>query len=109
EIEIVVVADEDRARAVIVLYRPSNFLEDAGECFLFRNRRAQRMKRVDAGHREGRGLELRARKRLDMEAPALAGLQCAVALNLDQDGRDLEQRIGVRIEPAAFDVDDDGQ
>jgi hypothetical protein len=39
----------------------------------------------------------------------LAARDAAVAAHLNEHGRNLQQRIGLRIEPAGFDVDDDGE
>ena len=62
QIEVRVVTDQDRARAVVVLHRATDVLEQARQRFLLRNRRSQRMIRIDAVHRERRSFELRARE-----------------------------------------------
>ena len=79
------------------------------ERVLFRQRRAQRMKRIDAVHRERSGFEVRAFERPHMIGVRFAALQASVRAELDHDRGDFQQRIGGAIEAAGFDVDDHRQ
>ncbi len=108
QIEVGVVADQDRARAVVLLHRAPYFLEQPGQRFLLRDRRPQRMERIDAGDGQRRRFQLRAGERLDVKAPVFPGREPAVRLQLDQHRCNFQQRIRVRIEAAALDIDHDG-
>ncbi len=105
QIEERVVTHQHGARAVGGAHRAAHFAENPLQRILLGDRRPQRMMRIDAGHRERRGFQVRPRKRRDVVAMCFAAGQRAVAAHLDEHGGDLEQRVRLRVEAAGLDVD----
>ncbi len=102
-------ADQHGAPALLRLHGVAHLGEDSPERVLFRQRRSQRMPRVDAVHRERGGFEIRAFEGPYMIGVRLATMQPSVGSELDQHCRDFQQRIRGAIETAGFHVDDHRQ
>ena len=102
-------ADENRTPAAVGAYRVADLAEHPLQCIALRQRRAQRVVRVDPGDRERRRIEARAGERLHVEVVSGAALQCAVAVDVDEHGRDLQQCIGRGLKAAGFHIDRDRQ
>ena len=109
QIEERVVADEDRAVAALLLDLLADLLEQTAQRFGLVDRGAQRVKRIDARDLQRRRVETRSGKRLHEIAVPLGELEVAVRVEANQDRRDLEQRVGRRVEAAGLDVDDHGE
>ncbi len=109
EVERRIVADEHRAPTIGGAHRGAHFPENPLQRIALRNRRAQRVMRIDPVDRQRGRLDVRARKRLHVKRVALAAAKVAVRVKIDHHGRDLEQRIGRGIESARLDVHDDRQ
>jgi len=103
------VADEDRAVAALLLDLLAYLLEQRPQRLRLVDGGAQRVKRIDAGDLQRRGVEPRSRERLHDVAMPLGEREVAMRVESHEDRRDLEQRVGRRVESAGFDVDDDRQ
>ena len=109
QIEGRVVADQDRAAAAVGAHRVADFAEDALQRVALRQRRPQRMVRVDAGDRERQRIQAGALKGLHLIVMRGATLERAVGVHVDECRRDLEQGIGGGMKPAGFHIDRDRQ
>src|SRR5215472_8849529 len=75
EVEGGVVADENRAAAAAGAHRVADLAEDPLQRVALRDRRAQRVMRIDAGHRERLRVEARTRKGLHVKVMRRATAQ----------------------------------
>ena len=105
QIEGGVVANQDRTAAAIATHRMANLPEDSLQGVTFGQRRTQRVKGVDAGDRQGRGIEPSALEGLDVEVMGGTAFQQPLAVHVDEHRGDLEQRVGGGMKAAGFHVD----
>ncbi len=96
QVEERVVTHQHRARAFGEAHGVSDLLEDALQGVLLGNRGPQRVMRIDAVDGERSGLEIRPGERRHVIAVRLAARERAVAAHLDEHGRNLQQRVGLR-------------
>ena len=105
QIEGGIVADEDRAPALVGAHRVADLAEDSLQRVAFGQRRAQRMVRIDAGDRQRRRIEARAREGLHVVVVGGTAAQRAVGVHVDEHRRNLQQRVGRGVKAAALHID----
>ena len=98
-------ADEDGAAALVSAHRMAHLAEDSLQGVAFRQRRAQRVMRVDAGDRQCRRIESAAGEGLHVKMVRRAAPQHPLGVHVDEHDCDFEQRIGGSVEAAALHVD----
>ncbi|KAG0959733.1 hypothetical protein G6F31_011356 [Rhizopus arrhizus] len=105
EVEMGVVADQDRALAAVLLHRGTHRDEDVVQCrFLFLGQ-PDRVVEDDAGHFQRLRIDLQALGRHHGCAGGLAGVEQAGLVHLDRHGGDFQQRIALAVETAGFHID----
>ena len=109
QIEMRVVADQDRALAVVVAHRVAYVREDVVQRIVFGLGEPKRMMDVDAGHLERLRIDRGAIRRLDMRVDRASGHQAPVVVQIQRDRGDLQQCMATGFEAAGFDIDDDRQ
>ena len=105
QIEERVVPHQHRARAVRGAHGIAYLAKYSLQRVLLRDRRPQRMMRIDAVHRQRRGLQFGPGKRRDVIAMSLAAPQGPVAAHLDEHRGNFQQGVRLRVEPAGFNID----
>ncbi len=104
-----VVAHEYRAPAAVRAHGVADLAEYALQRIAFRQRRPQRVMRVDARDRQCHRVEAAAFEGLYVEGVGGATAQRAVGVHVDEHGGDLEQGIGRAVEATGLHVDRHGQ
>lgn len=109
QVEMRVVADQDRPLAAAGLKGGPDGFEDEIQRREFMACRAQGMVGIDAVDRERARVQFAAFMRDDMSAGDLAGMHDAILVHRDRQHGDLQQGVPGRVETAGFNVDDDGK
>jgi hypothetical protein len=104
-----VVCHDHGTLAAVLAYGPAHRAEHVRQGLVLVDRKAERVPRIDA--REGECLRVQAciRERLHVVEDHRAGHDLAALVHVDDARADLEQGIGLCLETAGLDIDDDGQ
>jgi hypothetical protein len=109
QIERGIVTHQHGARAVGIADRSAHFAKDALQRIVFLDGRTQWMMGVNAVDRQRGGFHIRAGEGRHVKAVSLAARQAAVGAHFHQHGGNFQQRIGLGIEAAGFDIHHHGQ
>ena len=97
--------DQDGAAAAVGTHGMADLAKHALQCIALRERRPERMVRVDARDREGGRIDARALEGLHVEGVRRAAPEHAIRAHVDERRGDLQQRIGAGLKAARLDVD----